>query len=249
METSILSVDMSGAPLAVPVLLLALAAGSAAGAREAPAGVRSEKLHYRWRLEGLSGVLARILTRLPTTGDAVIELRARANDRLEVAFTGTSEKAAEDEYWKYEAVVNPEVWLSLRVTETLRYKKKHKTKTVELTDLEAIDVLSGLQQLRYVPTERIGRHTIWSDGKVYPVAVSAGALERRQVNDFEVTVRQLAIRGLKEPDRHLWKAWAELWLTDDDAAVPVEIVFHQALGQLRMTLVDVPVTGQVSPAE
>ncbi len=220
------------------LLVMVSMGGSIGLAQELPPGLRSQELHYRWRLEGLSSVLARLLTRLPTTGDAVIALDLVSSDRLEVAFTGTSEKAAPDEYWKYETEVDPGAWRSLRVTETLHYKKKHKTKTVELTDLEVIDVLSGLQRLRYLPNDGSGRHLIWSNRKVYPVAVStAGTRERREVNGAGVTVRHLAIRGIKEPGQNYWKARAELWLTDDEAAVPVEIVFHQALGRLRMTLV------------
>lgn len=204
---------------------------------------RSEDLHYEWRLEGLSGILAKLLTRLPTNGDAVIALDRRSNDRLEVAFTATSEKATADDFFKYESLVDPGAWRSLRVTETLHFRNKKKSKTVDLGEIEVIDVLSGLQQLRYVAAKRTGRQVIWSDGKVYPVAVASGPLERRQVNGTEVMVRHLEIRGLKEPKRHLWKARADLWLTDDEAAVPVEIVFHQALGRLRMTLVEPPNDG------
>lgn len=228
---------MSRGSLTIALLLMAFASSSLAAAQEPP-GPHTEDLHYRWRLEGLSGILTRLLTRLPTTGDAVISLRLRPSGRLDVAFIATSEKAAEDEYWKYETVVDPGAWRSLTVTETLHYKKKHKSKTVDLTELEVIDVLSGLQQLRYLPSGGVGRHTIWSDGKVYPVAVSTGALERRQVNGSEVMVRHLAIRGIKEPKQHLWKARADLWLTDDAAALPVEIILHQSLGRLRLALAD-----------
>ena len=236
---------MNGARLVAPLLLLALVGSAASGAQRAAAGgPKSEDLRYHWKLEGLSGVLAKLLTRLPTAGDAAIRLERRSEDRLEVEFLATSDRATESDYFSYATVVDPGQWRSLRVTETLRFKEKHRTKTVDLSEYEVIDVLSGLQQLRYLASKRAGRHLIWSDGKVYPVEVSIGPLERRQVGGGEVMARHLAVRGLREPKRHLWKASAELWLTDDAAAVPVEIIFHQALGRLRMTLADASAVGR-----
>lgn len=235
---------MSGGCLAVPLLLLAFAGSSAAGAEEPPSGnPRSERLHYRWRLEGLSGFVSRLLGLLPTTGDALMELRRRSDDRLEVLFKATSEKAGKDDYWSYETEVDLGNWHSVSVVETLHYKQKRKRKSFELTELEVIDVLSGLQQLRYSQPGGVDRRTIWSDGKVYPVAVSSSGLVRRQFDGDELMVRHLSIRGIKEPKQHLWKARAEIWVTDDGAALPLEILYHQSLGRLRMTLVESPEGG------
>ena len=35
----------------------------------------------------------------------------------------------------------------------------------------------------------------------------------------------------------MWKYRAEIWITDDESALPIEILYHQALGRLRLTLV------------
>ncbi len=224
----------------VLLILLALAAApdSAGSAAEPPRAPRSEQLHYRWRLEGVSGVLSRLFGLLPTTGDALMALRVASSDRLEVAFTATSEKAKEDEFWKYETAVDLGAWRSLNVRETLHYGKKRKTESFELGEVEVIDVLSGLQRMRYAPPPQSERHMIWSDGRVYPVSVTMVGFERLEFNGDHLTVRHLSIRGLREPDQRFWKARAEMWVTDDEVALPLELLYHMALGRLRMTLVE-----------
>lgn len=232
---------MTGATLIVPMVLAALAGGSAAAATEAPVrSPRSEELHYRWRLEGVSGLLSRLFGLLPTTGDALMALRVESDDRLAVAFTATSDKAAEDEYWRYETAVDSGAWHSLSVRETLHYGKKDKSKSFELEEYGVLDVLSGLQLMRYSPPAETERRMIWSGGKVYPVTIAMAGFERRELEGRDVTVRHLSIRGVREPGQRYWKSRAEIWITDDNRALPVELLYHQALGRLRLTLVGAP---------
>ncbi len=230
------------------LVLLALAGSAAATAAEPAARTpRSQDLHYRWRLEGVSGVLSRLLGLLPTTGDAVMALRVVPDDRLEVAFTASSEKADAGDYWKYETVVDLGAWQSLSVRETLHYRKKNKSESFELAEFGVLDVLSGLQLMRFAPPAESERRTIWSGGKLYPVAITMVGFERLEYDGRAVTVRHLKIHGLKEPQQRYWKSRAELWLTDDEAALPVELLFHQALGRLRLSLVGASVAGALRP--
>ncbi len=238
--------EMNRALVALSIVLLTSSAGRGAGTGEPPSGEppsgepRSERLHYRWRLEGLSGVISRLLRLLPTTGDAWMELRVEPYGRLEVAFTATSEQAREGDFWKYETLVDLGSWRSVKATETLHFRKKKKNESWNLEELAVIDVLGGLQLLRFSPPAEAERRTIWSDEKLYPVTVSSDGLERRLLGSREVTVRHVAIRGIREPNQRRWKGQADIWLTDDEAAVPLEILYSQSLGRLRMTLVDTP---------
>lgn len=232
------------------IVLLALltVAGAVRGAQEPARAPRSEELRYRWRLEGVSSWISRLFGILPTTGDGLMALRIEPGNRLGVAFTATSEKADPDEYWKYETAVDLAAWRSLSVRETLHYGKKQKSESFDLTELDVLDVLSGLQQLRYVVIDDSERRTIWSDGRVYSVMVTFHAFERREFESRDLTVRHFSIRGIREPGQRFWKSRAELWIGDDAAALPVEMIYHQALGRLRMTLVGLSAEGDRSAA-
>jgi hypothetical protein len=203
-----------------------------------PWSAEGEVLRFRWRLEGVQGFVARLLSTLPTSGDAVMTLATDDEGRLEVVFRATSEKADEDEHWTYETLVDLDDWRTVRVRETYKFREKEREKNFDLEALQVIDVLSGLQRMRYEPRSAVGRSTIWSDAKTYPVAVTSGGTETREIGGRELALRRYDVRGYRVPDKRLWKARAEVWLTSDQAALPAEILYRQSLGKLRLTLVD-----------
>ena len=229
---------MSTAVTVLSVLLLAAGAGGAEAEESSIGEPRSERLSYGWRLEGLSGVISRLFRLLPTSGDALMELRVEPHGRLQIEFIASSEQAKPTDYWKHETAVDLGAWRSVRAAETLHFRKRRKHRSWELEKLGVIDVLGGLQLLRFSPPGSVERRTIWSDEKLYPVTVASSGLQRRSVGGREVTVRHLAIRGVKERGARRWAARADLWLTNDEAGTPLEILYSQSLGQLRLTLVD-----------
>jgi len=198
----------------------------------------AETLTYRWELEGVSGAIARLLRLLPTQGDGLMKLELAGGGRLSITFLATSEKASSNEFWKYETAVDLESWRSVLVRDSLRYGKKDRSKTFDLEELDVTDVLSGLHLLRLGPLDEAERRSLWSSGKTYQVLVTPEGKELRTVADQRMTVRKLSIAGVRVPGQKRWKARAEVWLSDDEAALPVELVYHQSLGRLRMTLVD-----------
>lgn len=223
--------------LTVSVLLLALPTAAPVAAESAPLG-EPEVLRFRWRLEGVQGFLARVLGVVPTSGDGVMTLSTDSRGRLEVRFKATSEKAAEGDHWTYETLVDLDDWHTLRVRETYHFRKKRREKDFDLAEREVIDVLSGLQQLRREPSIASGRSTIWSDGKTYPVTVSPKGTETRDFGGRGIPVRMFELRGFKKQGERFWKARAEVWLTSDSNALPVEMLYRQSLGRLRLTLIE-----------
>jgi hypothetical protein len=79
---------------------------------------------------------------------------------------------------------------------------------------------------------------IWSDGRLYPVLVVPHGSARRRLEGREVVVRHYVVRGIERPGRRLWKGGLELWLADDPAATPVEIVVTRSAARVRLELVD-----------
>ena len=232
---------MLGHVAAAGVALVAALSGAAPVAASAPADrpERSEVLVYRWRLEGVQGVLARVLGLLPAAGDGRMTACENDQGRLEVEFKATSEKARESDHWTYQTVVDLAASRTLRVRETYLFRGKKREKSYELEESEVIDVISGLYLLRR-SLVGAGRRKIWTGGKVYPVLVEVGEPTVRTVGERELAVRRLTLRRAREPGERKWKARADVWLTDDEAALPVEMLYQQRLGRLRMVLVDPP---------
>jgi len=223
--------------LAVSVLLCAPWPASPAAA-ESVAEAQPEVLRYRWRLEGVQGFLARVLRVLPTSGDGVMTLSTDSSGRLGVRFEATSEKAAAGDHWTYETLVDPRAWRTLRVRETYHFRKKERDKNFDLAEREVIDVLSGLQQLRSAPGSATSRTTIWSDGKTYPVTVAPKGMETREIDGRKMPLRLFELRGSKVEGERFWKARADVWLSADADALPVEMLYRQSLGRLRLTLIE-----------
>lgn len=197
-----------------------------------------EVLVYRWRIEGVQRFLARLFDLVPTKGDGYLTTRVDSEGRLMHEFKATSEQAGASDHWTYQTLVDPEAAKTLRVQETYRYRNKRREKTFELQQRQVIDVLSGLHLLRRSPAEELQRTTIWSGGKVYPVAVMVNRSSMRTVGDREVRVRHLMIRGIREPGQRRWRGQAEVWLTEDRRALPVELLYRQRFGRVRLILAE-----------
>lgn len=225
--------------LSAPLLALALLVGGpgpVAAAQPGPPPGRPEVLVYEWRIEGLQGFLARLLGLLPTVGEGRLTTARNGDGRLECEFRATSEKAAADEHWTYRTVVDPRSWQTQRIRESRYWRGKDKVETFELADQGVIDVLSGLHALRWSELDGAERRQIWSDEKVYSVMVVPGEDEVRELGGREVQVRHLAVLPISEPGGRVWKGRGEVWLTDDARAIPVEMLYHHRLGNLRLVL-------------
>lgn len=230
-----------GRIIAILSLVLSLIVGTLsapARAEERPIAAAPEEFDFRWQLEGLSSWFARLFRLLPTSGDGRMTLAPDLEGRLAVTFVATSEKAGSNEYWKYETQVDLETLRTLHVRDSLRFGRKDRVKEYDLRELDVLDVLSGLQVMRYSAPTRPQSRSIWSSGKTYPVRVLLGPTESRTVFGQPTPVRKLSIRGERVPGQRYWSAYADIWLTDDPRALPVEIFYKQSLGRLRLLLVE-----------
>jgi hypothetical protein len=199
-----------------------------------------EVLTYRWRIQGVHGFLARLLRFVPTSGDATLSALPADSGHLICEFKATSEKAATGDHWTFRAELDVGEARTLRIRESKAFRGKSKEKNHELVDVDAIDIVSGIHMLRQSPPDRPRRQTAWSDGKLYPVLVTPRGYDKRKIGGQPMVLRRFTISGLREPGQRHWKSSGDIWLTDDDRAIPAEILYSRGLGQLRLTLVDPP---------
>lgn len=225
------------------VVLLSAAGAGAAAAGEADAVEPApcapveapEVLRYDWRLQGLHGFLARLLRVLPSSGEASMSQTRCDDGRRRFEFRATSPAAEAGEYWAYVSETDAEGHYTVRVEETQIYRGKERRKE-KTPDPEVVDVLTGLQLIRREPPESPRMLVVWSDGKVYPVVVVPRGAGGRGDGEGSERTRHYAIRGVREAGSRMWKAEAEIWLSEGDPGVPVEILFRRGLGVLRLTL-------------
>ena len=66
--------------------------------------------------------------------------------------------------------------------------------------------------------------------------------------DLTVADRVLDVRPLELPGRRVWKGEMDLWLTDDAAATPVEILVARSAARVRLELVGASAVATPPPA-
>ncbi len=224
------------------VAALSLAPPPPATASEtAPAG-EEEVLEYRWKLQGLVGIVARIF--LPGRGDGTLTTRTGLDGRVTSELEITSKQSESGEHWIYGSVIEPApagppaLPTTLEAWNTSRFRGRDKEKRADLRGEDTIDVPSGIYLLRKSPPEKTRRMRIWTDGKVYPVEIVPLGVEMDGFDGERIAVDHYAVRGVDVPGERSWKGSLEVWLTRDEAAVPVQIVFRHERGKVRLRLAD-----------
>ncbi len=217
------------------VLVALLAAPASATAPPAAAAGEAEVLEYRWSLQGLVGIFARIF--LPGRGDGALVTRTEPDGRVTSELRITSKQSETDEFWVYGSVIEPSAPETLEAWNTYRFRGRDKKKRADLRGKTTIDIPSGIYLLRKSPPEEPRRMRIWTDGKVYPVEIALLSVEMDDFDGGSVPVGHYAVRGIDVPGERSWKGSLEVWLTRDEAAVPVQIVFRHKRGKVRLRLV------------
>jgi hypothetical protein len=215
---------------AIPLLLLLLA-----GARPAQA---DERLHYRWSLDGFIGLIASLF--MPTDGDGILSFEEIAPGIARGVLEVTSPESKSGEFFRYGAEWQRSDGRTLRAWSDSFWRGEKKSKKSEVGDAGVIDIVSGIDLLRRHPPVSQQRLEIWSDGKRYPVIVLPRGPANKHVAGRDVATRHLSIRGVAVPDRNLWKGELDLWLAEDAAATPVEILVSRSGARVRLTLVEYP---------
>jgi hypothetical protein len=217
-------------------LVLTLVAALAGAAPSPAASPRDETLRYRWRLDGLLGAIAGLF--VPSGGDGELTLDRLPGGNLQSELTITAPAEAGGDYFRYGAEWEPASGTTIRAWSSQLWRGEHKAKRAEIGDAGIIDVATAIHALRRDPPTGPRSLEIWSDGKLYPVVVLPRGVEEREIGGRLVRARRFAVRPVEIPGRRLWKGEMDLWLADDAAATPVEIVVARSSARVRLQLVE-----------
>ena len=198
----------------------------------------TETLHYRWSVDGFAGVIASIF--MPTQGEGVLTVEERSPTLARSELEVTSRDSKSGEFFRYGAEWERPGGRTLRAWSEQFWHGEKKEKQAEIGEIGVIDIVSGIDLLRRHRPVSQKRLEIWSDGKRYPVIVLPRGRAIKHIAGHDVKTHHLSVRGLSSPDRRFWKGSLDLWLADDSAATPVEIMVSRSGARVRLTLTDYP---------
>ena len=207
-------------------------------AAEPVADEQNEVIHYRWKMLGVAGLVARLL--FPARGHGVLSTRREGAGRLASELRIASRGAGADEFWAYGSTIDPRVPEVLVAWNASRFRGRDKRKETDLAGSAVIDIPSSIYLLRTHPPRAPKKMRIWSDGKIYPVTLIPGGRVSRRIGGTRRTLQHFSIEGRREPGERRWKGHLEVWLTLDEAAVPVEILFASRRGRVRLSQLETP---------
>ena len=223
--------------------LAAALAGSPAGAGTAPepaaaaaatSGAADERLEYGWRVKGFFGAVAGLF--FPNEGDGVLSRRTLANGNVESELLITSDKDDDPDYFRYGAEIAAGSGATVRAWSGQLWRGKAKKKELNEVPPAAVDIASSIDLLRRERPKHAQRMEIWSDGKLYPVEIEPVGREQVEVAGRKVGTWHLAVRPLVEPERRVWKGELDLWLADDAASTPVQILVSRSPARVLLSL-------------
>lgn len=230
-----------GMPVRVFSMLLLVLALVGAEARADQRGLSlPERFDYRWSLAGFKGALARLF--VPGQGEGRLTT-ARAGDGGESALIQTellisSSDGQEGEFWLYGAEIDPVERRTVRSWSSQRFRGESREREREAEDVDALDLASSIYYLRQerpdLPTEDV----IWSSGRLNAVMVRPGPRGTAVWQGRRVDTRSYSIRGLPKPGQRTWSGKMDLVLTDDERAIPLEIVVVRKGLRIRLELAD-----------
>jgi hypothetical protein len=216
-----------------------LACWFAAALAAAPAlAAGEERLDYRWQLDGFLGALAGLFVPSEGEGQLTRERLPNGNWKSELLITSSESKGGE--YFRYGAEVTPEDLSTVRAWSSSLWRGEERSKEAKVEQSGVIDIVSGIQALRRDPPEAPRPMEIWSDGRLYPVQVLPHGRTTKRIGGREIPVRHLVVSGVEQPGRRFWKGGLELWLADDPAATPVEILVTRSAARVRLSLLAAP---------
>ena len=197
------------------------------------AAAEPETLHYRWKLGGFFGAMARMF--LPGHGEGTFTTLDATNGTTEVELNITAPTAA-GQFWRYGSEIDPTDGRTLRAWSSYRFRGRDESKESDLGERAVIDIASGILLLRRNPPSAPLNLKIWNDGKVYPVVIQPRGRVRRRIDGSSETVRHYAIRARRVPDERLWKGKLDIYLADDEASTPVEIAVERTMARVRLVI-------------
>lgn len=221
---------------AAPIALLVLG-GLASGASSAERG-GDETLRYRWRVKGLLRGLASLF--VPSDGEGELRRQLRPDGHEIHELYVTAKASGNGDFFRYGAELDPATGTTVRAWSASRWRGESKEKEARIDQRGVIDIASGISAIRRDPPRTARQLEIWSNGKIYPVVVVPLEVVPRRLGGRQVAARHYSVRGVEKPGRPVWKGSLELWLANDAAATPVQIVVERSLAGLHLDLVDTP---------
>lgn len=217
------------------VLAVALAAAVLVSSPVRAAGGEGELLVYRWRLLGFFGVISGLF--FPASGEGELSVHRNPDGELVSELLITSRASKTPDYFRYGAQLDPESGRTLRAWSSQLWRGKRKEKESAIDAAGVVDVASAIALLRRERPQVELRLEIWSDGKLYPIAIVPEGRELRTVLGRRLQTRHYAVRPVELPGRRVWKGELDLWLADDGVATPVEIQVARAPARVRLEIV------------
>jgi Protein of unknown function (DUF3108) len=204
-----------------------------------PAAVRGgdepvEVVRYEWRMQGFSGALAGLF--FPNQGQGSLTTQHLENGHLQSELLITAPASAKGEFWRYGAELDPATKTTVRAWSSYSFRGDKKSRESVVEGQGVMDIASGIYLLRQQTPRQPTAMRIWSDGKIYAVNVLPHGVEMRRRGQKSERLRHLSIVGADRPGERPWKGHLELWLTDDAAATPVEILIERKWASVRLEM-------------
>ena len=221
-DSDVIVPTMSVSRIGGLILAVGLAVSAMAWAEptlQAAAG--DERLVYRWKVEGVKGLLLRLVA--PGRGEGSLTTVLNPQGHLETELHMSARKRRQGDFWRYGSSVDPVARRSLRAWTAQKIGDKEKSREADLEDDDLIDLASGILLVRRDPPTLRRKMRIWSNGKLYPVVIEPQGEARGQFRGRRVRIRVYSIRGYRVPGEPEWKGGLELHLADDPSATPVEM--------------------------
>jgi hypothetical protein len=193
-----------------------------------------EEFRYRWQLSNFVGAVAGLF--LPNQGVGELTFKTQKNGNLMSELLITSSASRDGEYFRYGSEMDTRTQQPIRAWSSYSWRGESKHKSSEIDRQGVLDIASGIYTLRQDPPTKSRRMEIWSDGKIYPVVVIPLETGKRKLGSETVAVRRYSIRGINQPGSRKWKGKLDLWLAQDAATTPVEIVISRNLADVRLEL-------------
>ncbi|MBT8213566.1 MAG: hypothetical protein KJN71_10520, partial [Acidimicrobiia bacterium] len=186
---------------------------------------RTERFDYRWTLAGFKGAMARLF--VPGQGEG--RLTTGPNDlggseNLVTELRISSRDAGRSDFWLYGAEIDPSRKRTVRAWSAQRFRGKSREREREADGVDVLDLASSIYYLRKELPSRPREERIWSSGRPNAVLINPGPRRVVHHDGKAVVTRSYAIRGQPKPGKPTWRGQLDLVLTDDENAIPLEIV-------------------------
>lgn len=215
----------------------------------------NERLSYSWRLKGGISWLARLA--FPSSGRGTLETRQAGLVNSRLTINADDSKG----YYLYESQMEAEGTKTLTSRNAYAYGSSARdervafdvpnrlthvqkttadgseTKTRRLESVAPQDVLTSIYYLRQHADEiRTPKHAeIYSGANAYDVLYIPLQASTMRVGGKDVRVRQFSIKPVGD-DAHKFPGAVQVWLTDDDRALPARIDIEQKYATLKLNL-------------